>query len=605
MSLRISLLAVALLATTPLSRVPGQAVGPRRAASADPRNLDFERIGLIAPDKPRRWIAAGPGYDVTIDSALAHTGARSVRSRASAGVAVGAVAELRSLAPLTSVAGRTVRVRGYIRTEAMTRGFANLWIRVDGRNGTVLATDSMTARRVSGTTAWTPYEVSVRADSAATSVSFGAAHAGDGTAWFDSFSVDVDGVPVATRFPQWSPSPAEQRWVRAHAIPIATTDPSAPLDDLRPFGAFVGDARVVALGEGTHGTAEFFQLKQRLVEYLVTQKGFTVFAIEAHMPEARRLNEYVLSGRGDVRAALAGLYFAYWNTREVLDIIEWIRGYNASGKGRVEFWGFDMQVPGLAMDSVRAFVADAEPSYLTTLDSAYDRVRAVQVARRTGARTPESALMWQAEASRVLAHMDASRASYAARVPDTQRVAWALQNARIVLQGAQSSIGGTTVRDSNMAMNVAWIDAHHPAGTKMIVSSLDRHVQRVDGWMGIHLQRRFADSLRVVGMAFGDGTYTSGGARGTTTYPADPPAPGSVESVLRAAGQPIFALDLRTAARTPAARWLTQPHDLRIIGTMATDNAFAPQRVASDYDMLIYVDHTHASTLLGGTLARP
>jgi erythromycin esterase len=599
---RLTMLGLAALALAPELR--GQAAAPVPALRADPLNLDLERIGLIAPDRPRKWLVTAGGFDVATDSTVAHTGTRSVRSRATA-TSPGSLAELRSLASMVVAPGQTVRVTGHIRTEDVRRGFASLWLRVDGPGGRVLASDSMTARRVTGTTPWTEYDVSVHVDSGATGVSFGGLHAGDGTVWFDSFSLDVGGKQAATLFPEWSASPAQVSWVRAHAIPIATTDPAAPLDDLRPFGAFVGGARVVALGEGTHGTADFFRLKQRLVQYLVTQKGFGVFAIEAHMPETRRLNEYVLTGKGDARTALAGLYFPYWNSREVLDIVEWIREYNASGKGRVELWGFDMQVPGLAMDSVRAFVASADPSYLASLDSAYGRVRDVQAARRTGARTAQSVLVWQAEAARVLAHLEANRASYLPRSTDSMQVAWALQNARIVLQGAQSALGGTTVRDSNMAQNVAWIDAHHPRGTRMIVSSLDRHVQRVPGWMGIHMQRRFADTLRVVGMAFGGGTYTSNGPRGLAAYPADEPEPGSVESVLRAAGLPIFALDLRGAARVPAARWLTEPHELRIVGTNATDNAFATQRVASDYDMLIYVDHTRASTLLEGTLPRP
>ena len=47
----------------------------------------------------------------------------------------------------------------------------------------------------------------------------------------------------------------------------------------------IGDAHIVSLGEATHGTAEFFRMKHRLVEFLASEMGFTVFAIEANMPE--------------------------------------------------------------------------------------------------------------------------------------------------------------------------------------------------------------------------------------------------------------------------------------------------------------------------------
>ncbi|HYN07815.1 MAG TPA: hypothetical protein VES67_10525 [Vicinamibacterales bacterium] len=75
--------------------------------------------------------------------------------------------------------------------------------------------------------------------------------------------------------------------------------------DLQPLKTISGDARIVSLGEATHGTREFFQLKHRILEFLATEMGFTIFSIEANMPEAYRLNDYVLTGagRGVARAA--------------------------------------------------------------------------------------------------------------------------------------------------------------------------------------------------------------------------------------------------------------------------------------------------------------
>jgi hypothetical protein len=97
----------------------------------------------------------------------------------------------------------------------------------------------------------------------------------------------------------------------------------------------IGNARIVSLGEATHGTREFFQLKHRMLEFLATEMGFTIFSIEANMPEAYRLNDYVLNGTGDPAELLRGMYFWTWNTEEVLEMIRWMRAFNASGRGRV------------------------------------------------------------------------------------------------------------------------------------------------------------------------------------------------------------------------------------------------------------------------------
>jgi erythromycin esterase len=152
-------------------------------------------------------------------------------------------------------------------------------------------------------------------------------------------------------------APPVAEWVRTNAIRLRTVEAGHGFDDLQPLRRVIGTARMVTLGEATHGSREFFQLKHRLLEFLATEMGFTIFSIEANMPEAYRLNDYVLNGAGDPAQLLRGMYFWTWDTEEVLDMIRWIREFNKSGKGRVQFTGFDMQFPNVAADIVRDFVA--------------------------------------------------------------------------------------------------------------------------------------------------------------------------------------------------------------------------------------------------------
>src|SRR5688572_14318716 len=108
-------------------------------------------------------------------------------------------------------------------------------------------------------------------------------------------------------------------WLRDRAIPLQTVDAGRGFADMQPLKKIIGDARIVALGEATHGTREFFQLKHRMLEFLATDMGFTIFSIEANMPEAYRLNDYVLNGIGDPGKLLKGMYFWTWDTQEVLE----------------------------------------------------------------------------------------------------------------------------------------------------------------------------------------------------------------------------------------------------------------------------------------------
>jgi len=572
-------------------------------SATDPLNLGFERRGVIAPTAPTGWYAGGQGYVVTLDSVSPHSGARSLRMQATASRPQRAFGVATLSLPGALIAGKTLKLRGYIRTEGVTQGYAGLWMRVDS-GSTPLVLDNMSSRGVTGTTPWTPYEITIRAAPSATGGNFGALFPGEGTAWFDSFSLEIDGVPYAPQSaPVWRATSAEAKWVKDHAIPLKTSDPNAALDDLGPIGAIVGDARIVELGEGTHGTSEFFQMKHRLTEYLAQNKGFTVFAIEANMPEARRVNDYVLNGRGDPKAALAGMYFWTWNTQEVLGLIEWMRRYNASGKGRMEFWGFDLQTPDVAMDSVRAFVRRADTAYATTVDSAYARVSTVQRERRANTQSPAALSFWESEADRVLAHLESKRSAYVAAGHDSLDVAWAIQNARIVVQGARSARSSGS-RDSSMAANTEWIAAHRPPGTKMVLWAHNQHVARQPNWMGAHLSARYGDAMRVIGFSLGDGDFTAVGPRGLSSYPAIAPQPGTLEEVFRAAALPRFALDLRGVAGKPDGAFLDAPHDFRSIGSMANDNQFFATRLASQFDVVIYFDHTKASARLP-SLTRP
>jgi len=118
---------------------------------------------------------------------------------------------------------------------------------------------------------------------------------------------------IATRPAGLETDPATAKAVATElerkAAPLAGVAAGAPATDLAAFGKAVGDARMVALGEASHGTREFFQMNHRLFEYLVKEKGFTILAIEANWPESLAVDRYIKTGEGDPKAALAGMYF--------------------------------------------------------------------------------------------------------------------------------------------------------------------------------------------------------------------------------------------------------------------------------------------------------
>ena len=100
--------------------------------------------------------------------------------------------------PVAVSAGKRVRYSGFIRTTGVTRGYAGLWWRVDGEGG-ILAFDNMSNRGVTGTSEWARHQIELPVAPNARNINFGALHTGDGSAWFDGLTIELDGVPYTNQ----------------------------------------------------------------------------------------------------------------------------------------------------------------------------------------------------------------------------------------------------------------------------------------------------------------------------------------------------------------------------------------------------------------------
>lgn len=394
-------------------------------------------------------------------------------------------------------------------------------------------------------------------------------------------------------------SPEALAWLQANARPLDGVDAGAPTADLRALGELVGGARVVALGEQTHGTSEFFRMKHRVLEYLVREEGFTLFAIEANMPEAERVNRYVLTGAGDPAELLAGLYFWTWNTREVLDMIEWMREYNETAEVPVQFTGFDMQFPDVAAQNVVAFLEERDSELLEAYRA--DLERAVETSSLTGpadVAAPDRELRDRIEE---LVERMSERGAALAEAAGEQATAWAIQDARVVAQALGVPEGGIAWRDAAMAANVEWLLERNP-GAKMVIWAHNGHVSKADGWMGAHLAEALGDDYLAIAFSFEEGEYTAvdpqaGAVQANTAGPAPQ---GSVDALLAQAGPDRFLLDLGAAAGSPAAPWFVEPRPFRSIGAVALPDggSFPPTVVSADFDAVIFIRESTASQLL-------
>ena len=204
-------------------------------------------------------------------------------------------------------------------------------------------------------------------------------------------------------------SPTEARR-RASRHP-GSTNPATPsgwlyanahvLDfDVSPIRSVVGDAVVVGLGDGSHGTHEFATMKVRMIQYLVEEMDFDVVAIEASFAPVNRLNAYIQGGPGDPRAILADmetrLTYFFWNTEEFLGLIEWMRAYNAhrGTESAIELIGVDTFDELTNAADVVAYLRTVDPVAAASAETSYACVASgtAVIACRNAASTVRKAL---------------------------------------------------------------------------------------------------------------------------------------------------------------------------------------------------------------------
>jgi erythromycin esterase len=554
-------------------------------------NLSFETWSNGAPTG---WYLGGGPFQYSADLSTAADGAQSLRiaSLTNDTTQDGGATEYLTAGPAI---GKTLHVSGWIRTQGVN-GHADIRADALDSQGNTLVFGNLGSSAPTGTTGWTNYSFSLAVPAGSFEVSLNVNMSGTGTAWFDGLSIDVNGQPY---FP--NPTAAQIQWIQANAIPFTSLDPNADFTELEPLKQIVGNAHIVGLGEGTHGTSEFFRVKARLVSFLAQEMGFTIFAIEGNMPEAYLLNDYVLTGRGDPTELLKGMYFWTWNTQEVLDMVEWMRQYNASGKGTIQFLGFDMQTPGVAMEYVGRFVRQADPGLLPTLNSSYSLVGALPFYGYATASNYAQYQTAQAAAQSVLDQLQANRDKYLQEMTATE-VDWAIQNARIVEQAVQfEATGDTSFRDASMAANVEWIAAQAPPGARIVLWAHNLHINKEPSTMGGALAQYFGPDYFAFGQAFHSGMYRAVGAN-LGVFPALDSFPGSAEYFFHETGTPQQILDLGLAnANDPGSGWLLGGLEFREIGAAEVDGFWefsATSRLTQDFDGLIFFDQTTASAEL-------
>jgi protein-L-isoaspartate(D-aspartate) O-methyltransferase len=395
--------------------------------------------------------------------------------------------------------------------------------------------------------------------------------------------------------------------------------------DLAPLMRRVGDARIVLLGEATHGTSEFYRMRERISRELIERKGFSFVAIEGDWPDAARIDHYVRHKEYQPSEWVAFARFPVWmwRNREVQEFVDWLRVHNAEvepGK-RVAFHGLDLYS---LYNSIRSVL-----EYLDSVDA-----RTAEVARlRYGCLTPwqsdpatygEAALTGsyrtcEHEVTSMLADLMQKRRAYAEH--DGERFLDAVQNARLVANAERyyrtmyyGSRSSWNLRDSHMFETLKDLLKFHGASGKAIVWAHNSHVgDSAATEMSTRDEYNIGHLCR---QEFGSATYSIGFATNTGTVAAAsnwdepmqvkivrPALAGSYERLCHETGDPRFLLPLGRSAPSMLSAGLMRSRLERAIGVIyrpetELQSHYFEAVLPRQFDEYIWFDETSAVTPL-------
>jgi erythromycin esterase-like protein/predicted phosphoribosyltransferase len=391
----------------------------------------------------------------------------------------------------------------------------------------------------------------------------------------------------------------------------------------------LGGARLVLLGEATHGTHEFYRERAAITERLIAEKGFAGVAVEADWPDAYRINRYVRGVGGDEEAIDALADFArfptwMWRNADVLDFVGWLRAHNdvMPADQRVGFYGLDLYSLRASMEAVLAYLTKVDPEAARRAQRRYacfdhygEELQEYGYAATYGLAPP-----CERDVVAQLTELHRQRADYASR---DGRVAaddffFAQQNARLVTSAEayyrtmfKGRADSWNLRDRHMAETIRELLSYlgnTRAGARLVIWAHNSHLGDARATqmseigelnVGQLVREEYGNDAALVGFTTNTGTVTAASDWAGVAHRKQvrPALPGSYERLFHEAGIGRFVLRLRGDSEVEAA--LAAPLLERAIGVI-----YAPEterrshyfyaRLPEQFDYVLHFDQTRA-----------
>jgi erythromycin esterase-like protein len=401
-----------------------------------------------------------------------------------------------------------------------------------------------------------------------------------------------------------------------------------------PLIKMIGDARFVLIGEASHGTHEFYDIRAELTKRLIREKGFNAVVAEADWPDAYRVNRYVRGFNDDQNEfeALDGFKrFPQWMWRNtvVVDFVRWLRQFNGGlrpgARPQCGFYGMDLYSLYASIESVLKFLANVDPEAAKRARYRYscfeDFGEDAQAYGYAAAFDLDRSCEQQAIAQ--LVDLRRRAVDYARRDGRMAEDEYfnAEQNARIILNAEEyyrhmfaDRVSTWNLRDRHMVETldslVRYLDQHEGRGrTKVAVWAHNSHLgdaratemgEAGEVNVGQLCRERWGGEVINIGFSTYTGTVTAADNwdEEAQLKRVRPGLPGSYEAIFHDVGFD-FVLPLRELSGDISVELRRRPRLQRAIGVIYRPQTerlshYFNARLAAQFDAMIHIDQTRA-----------
>jgi protein-L-isoaspartate(D-aspartate) O-methyltransferase len=403
--------------------------------------------------------------------------------------------------------------------------------------------------------------------------------------------------------------------------------------NLQPLLDRIGDARLVLIGEASHGTSEFYRMRAEITKALIEKKGFDFVAVEADWPDAYRIHDYVTHRKRDEPhdwEAFSRFPTWMWRNVETLDFIHWLRDFNLRRRHpdrRAGFFGLDLYSLFTSLNSVLKYLDQVDPEAAATARVRYGCLtpwegdpatygKAILTGRYRSCETDVVNMLRDLARRRIDASMKDGEDLFNAQL-NARLVANAEEYYRIMYYGSDESWNH---RDTHMFDTLRLLLNRYGKGSKAILWEHNSHLGNAAATQfGKHGQINVGQLCR---QAYGDDVYAIGQGTDHGTVAAAshwegpmeikrvrPALPDSYERLMHLTEMESFFLPLTKSRHPQLVSALAQRRLERAIGVIYrpdTERAshYFDASLPQQFDEWIWFDETSAvgplSTLQSG-----